>query len=71
MKPEEAGWLPAAACCIVALLAWLTFAFTTSVGIAKTLTWLRLRLRSFRRRSGLLLARGEETDLNRNGGNIE
>lgn len=60
MKPEEAGWLPAAACCIAALLAWVTFALTSSVGIAKAVTWLRLRLCSFRRRYGLLLRREEK-----------
>lgn len=57
MKPEEPGWLAAAACCVVLLLAWLTFTLTTSSAIAQALTWVRRRLHSLRRFMGSFLAR--------------
>jgi len=57
LKPEESGWLTAAGCCVVLLLAWLTFALTTSSVIPKALTWVRRQLYSVRGFMGLFLAR--------------
>jgi hypothetical protein len=58
MKLEEPGWLPAAACCMVLLLAWLTFALTTSFAVAKGLTWARRQLRLLRTLMGSLIVPG-------------
>ena len=44
MKLEEAGWLPAAACCVILLIASLTFVLMTSMAIPKAYRWLRLQL---------------------------
>ena len=57
MKPEEPGWLAAAGCCVVLLVAWLTYALTTSSAIPKALTWVRRQLHSVRGFMGLFLAR--------------
>lgn len=57
MKPEEPGWLTAAGCCVVLLVAWLTYALTTSSAIPKALTWVRCQLYSVRGFVGLFLAR--------------
>jgi len=57
LKPEEPGWLTAAGCCVVLLVAWLTFALTTSSAIPKALIWVRRQLHSVRGFMGLFLAR--------------
>lgn len=57
MKLEEHGWLPAAACCVIALIALLTFMLTTSVAIPKAYTWLRLQLDRLGRLMGSFRAR--------------
>lgn len=56
LNPEEHGWLTAAACCVVLLLAWLTYALTISSAI-KALTWVRRQLHSVHGFMGLCLAR--------------
>src|SRR5712691_1037450 len=57
LTPEEPGWLAASACCVVLLLAWLTYALTTSSAIAQAVTGVRRRLHSVRRVMGSFLAR--------------
>jgi hypothetical protein len=42
----EYGWLPAAACCVILLIAWLTFMLTGSIAIPKAFIWLRFHLNS-------------------------
>ena len=57
LTPEEPGWLAAAGCCVVLLVAWLTFALTTSSAIAKAVTGVRHWLHSVRGFMGSFLAR--------------
>ena len=57
LKPEEPGWLTAAGCCVVLLVAWLTYALTTSSAIAQAMTGVRRRLHSVRGFMGSFLAR--------------
>ena len=48
----------ALACCVVLLVAWLTFVLTASNAMPKALRWVRRRLHVVRRFMGLFLARG-------------
>jgi len=49
VKIEDAGWLPAAACCVILAVALLAFMLTTSAAIPKALGLLRLLLDRFSR----------------------
>lgn len=57
LNPEEHGWATAAACCVVLLVAWLTYALTISSAIPKASTWVRRQFHSARGFMGLFLTR--------------
>jgi hypothetical protein len=44
VKFEEPGWIPAAACCVIMLLALVAFIFTVSFSLSGAIRWTRLRL---------------------------
>lgn len=49
MKVEDAGWIPAAACCVVLAIAVLTFLLMTSARIPRAQDFMRSLRTRFRR----------------------
>lgn len=57
MKLEEAGWLPALACCVILVFALLTFLAASSMALPKVLHWMRVRLDRVQEFAGSFFAR--------------